>query len=155
MHEYLLAAFRKPFVPPSLSQEPIILRSLSYGGENHPATKKAVLVAPVSRLGLENPQAIRKFKLLAGVRWSPDAPLDAGLSPQEVSTLRQRKILESGHDGHGFFKISHEGFPELQMNLKWCSDTLENLISEAKVGPFFYSLCYIVLIRLSGFSEPP
>lgn len=98
---------------------------MTYGGIKHPVQRKAALVAPVTRLPLANKAAIHKFKLLAGVRWSLQPPRDSGVGKDET------KLLSEG--GHGYFKISHEAFPELSMNLKWCSDTLDRLIVEANV----------------------
>ena len=97
---------------------------MSYGGEEHPAIAKRTIVVPVAKLPLKNEQAIHKFKILAGVRWSPDAPKDAGISPSE------------GESDHGFFKISVEDFPKAAMNLKWASDTLDRLLAEANVRVF-------------------
>lgn len=116
-----VVAFRKPFVPPPPSQ-PLVIRSIAYGGEEHPVIRKRVIVTPVSRLPLKNDAAIHKFKLLAGPRWSPEAPKDSGLGHVE----------DSG--AHGYIKISCEDFPEPAMNLKWASDALDRLIAEANVS---------------------
>ncbi|KAA1468712.1 hypothetical protein DENSPDRAFT_771652 [Dentipellis sp. KUC8613] len=115
-----LVAFRKPFVPPT-SETPIVVRSISYAGEEHPATVKRVITVPVSRLPLKDKHAVYKFRLLAGVRWTPEPPKDSGL-----------KAGESGKDG--YIKISCEDFPRPAMNLKWASDTLDKLIEEANNG---------------------
>ncbi|EPQ60567.1 hypothetical protein GLOTRDRAFT_52863 [Gloeophyllum trabeum ATCC 11539] len=114
-----LVAFRKPFNPPPLEATPLVVRSISYGGEEHPASVKRSIVVPVSKLPLKNDIAIHKMKLLAGVRWSPEPPRDAGISPSENA------------GDHGYIKISCEDFPKPAMNLKWVSDTLDRLIDEA------------------------
>ncbi|KAG9103461.1 hypothetical protein FRC06_010658 [Ceratobasidium sp. 370] len=119
-----LAAFRKPFVPPS-PNAPLSVRTFTYGGEPHAAEHKAVLVASVSRLGLPTPEAVHKFQLLAGVRWSPTAPRDAGFSTEEVA-----EGSEFAKDG--FVKISSEHLPEVRMNVKWCSDIVDELVRQAK-----------------------
>lgn len=72
-------------------------------------------------LPLKNEAAIHKFKVLAGVRWSPDAPTNSGIDSEE-----------SG-GAHGYFKISCEDFPKPAMNLKWASDTLDRLLAAANV----------------------
>ncbi|KAJ3010808.1 hypothetical protein NUW54_g2368 [Trametes sanguinea] len=113
-----LVAYRKPFVPPDASQ-PLVVRSISYGGESHPAMAKRTIVVPVARLPLKNEQAIHKFKLLAGVRWTPDLPTNSGIGPEE------------GGGEHGYFKISVEDFPKAAMNLKWASDTIDRLLAAA------------------------
>ncbi|KAF8481269.1 mitochondrial ribosomal subunit protein-domain-containing protein, partial [Russula ochroleuca] len=112
-----LVAFRKPFIPPT-SETPLVVRSLSYGGEEHPATVKRVLTVAVSQLPLKDERAIHKFCLLAGVRWTPTPPKDGGIKPGESAE-------------HGYVKISCEDFPEPAMNLKWVSDRLDDLINEA------------------------
>ncbi|CAE6433436.1 unnamed protein product [Rhizoctonia solani] len=117
-----LARFKKPFQPPS-SNSSLSIRTFSYGGEAHAAEHKAILVAPVSQIGLKSPQAIHKLKLLAGVRWSEAAPRDAGFSLSEVGN--------SAFAEHGYIKISSEHFPEVRMNAKWCSDMLDELIKQA------------------------
>ncbi|KAI0375282.1 hypothetical protein BV20DRAFT_260388 [Pilatotrama ljubarskyi] len=113
-----LVAYRKPFVAPDASL-PLVVRSISYGGEAHPAAAKRTIVVPVARLPLKNEAAIHKFKVLAGVRWTPDPPTDSGISAGE-----------SGGE-HGYFKISCEDFPKPAMNLKWASDTLDRLLAAA------------------------
>lgn len=117
-------AFRKPFIPPT-SKTPLVVRSMSYGGEEHPATVKRVLTVAVSQLPLKDERAIHKFCLLAGVRWSPTPPKDAGIKPGESAE-------------HGYVKISCEDFPEPAMNLKWVSDRLDDLIKEANVRSFYF-----------------
>ncbi|KAI0068427.1 hypothetical protein BV25DRAFT_1793266 [Artomyces pyxidatus] len=112
-----LVAFRKPFNPPT-SEAPLSVRSISYGGEEHPATVKRVITVPVSRLPLKDRHAVHKCRLLAGVRWTPYPPKDSGL-----------KESEGGADG--YIKIACEDFPEPAMNLKWASDTLDRLVAEA------------------------
>jgi small subunit ribosomal protein S35 len=114
-----VTAFRKPFVPPT-DAAPLLVRSITYvGEENHPVTPKRVIVAPLSKLPLVSPAAIHKFKLLAGARWTIEPPKDGGFSDAEKS------------DKHGFIKISCEDFPKAAMNLKWASDALDRLITEA------------------------
>ncbi|KAI0800991.1 mitochondrial ribosomal subunit protein-domain-containing protein [Fomes fomentarius] len=113
-----LVAYRKPFVLPDAST-PLVIRNISYGGEPHPAAAKRTIVVPVARLPLANAQAIHKFKILAGPRWTPDAPADSGLGSEE-----------SGAE-HGYFKISCEDFPKGAMNLKWASDTIDRLLAAA------------------------
>ncbi|KIK05508.1 hypothetical protein K443DRAFT_91152 [Laccaria amethystina LaAM-08-1] len=112
-----LVAYRKPFIPPT-SATPLIVRSLDYQGEPHLATIKRVVVVAVDHLPLQTPQAIHKFKLLAGPRWTPNPPTDAGVAKGEPW-------------GNGYIKISCEYLPRPEMNLKWASDTLDKLVAEA------------------------
>ncbi|KJA26060.1 hypothetical protein HYPSUDRAFT_133444 [Hypholoma sublateritium FD-334 SS-4] len=112
-----LVAFRKPFIPPT-DKTPIIMRSMHYQGEYHPAIEKRVIVVPVDKLDLENEEAVHKIKLLAGARWTPHPPKDAGVSGLEEW-------------GNGYIKISCEDFPNGQQNLKWASDTLDKLVASA------------------------
>lgn len=132
-------AFRKPFKPPT-DARPLVIRSIHYAGEQHPARLKRVIVVPVARLPLKDKHAIHKLKLLAGVRWTPEAPADAGLSPAE-------KELE-----HGFIKISCEDFPRARMNLKWISDTIDRLVAEANVcHPLLETTCFILFYMFIGY----
>ncbi|KAE9408188.1 hypothetical protein BT96DRAFT_954130 [Gymnopus androsaceus JB14] len=111
-----LVAYRKPFVAPEKS--PLIVRALEYGGEDHPATSKRVVVVAVDELPLTDKDSVHKFKLLAGARWSLKPPTNSGVS-------------ELAPWGNGFVKISCEDFLHPAQNLKWISDTLDRLIREA------------------------
>jgi len=113
-----LVAYRKPFIPPTPST-PSIMRSVDYAGEEHPATMKRAIVVPVAHLSLRGEDAIHNIKLLAGPRWTPDPPADSGVGRNEAG------------GEHGYIKIACEDFPQPAMNLKWASDTLDRLISEA------------------------
>lgn len=93
---------------------------MHYQGENHPAALKRVIVASVDQLPLKDDKALHKFILLAGPRWTPNPPTDAGVPWHEEWTS-------------GYIKISCEDFPKPSMNLKWASDTLDKLIEEANV----------------------
>ena len=97
---------------------------MSYGGEEHPAAVKRALTVAVSQLPLKDERAIHKFRLLAGVRWTPTPPKDSGIKPGESAE-------------YGYVKISCEDFPEPAMNLKWVSDRLDDLVNEANVRSFF------------------
>lgn len=120
MHSKLPLAYRKPFIAPT-SATPLIVRAIDYAGEEHPATTKRVIVASVDQLPLKDATAIHKFKLLAGPRWTPNPPADAGISG--LSTW-----------DNGFIKISCEDFPKPAMNIKWASDALDRLVDEANVS---------------------
>lgn len=129
-----LAAFRKPFVPPT-AETPVIVRSIEYAGEQHPAAAKSTIVVPVDGLPLKNQVAIHKLKLLAGPRWTPNPPADAGVSGLETW-------------GNGYIKISCEDFPKPAQNLKWASDTLDRLVSEANASAnWVFSLRFLLIIR--------
>ncbi|KAF8898836.1 mitochondrial ribosomal subunit protein-domain-containing protein [Infundibulicybe gibba] len=112
-----LVAYRKPFIPPT-DATPLNVRSIDYAGEEHPASTKRVIVVSVDQLPLRDQAATHKIKLLAGPRWSPNPPADAGVSGLETW-------------GNGFIKISCEDFPKPAMNLKWSSDALDRLVAEA------------------------
>lgn len=133
-----VTAYRKPFVPPTPST-PVIVRSVHYAGEEHPVTVKRALVVPVSDLPLSSDAARHKIRILAGVRWTPNPPADAGVSGAVGW-------------GDGFIKISCERFPEPAMNMKWASDVLDRLVLEANVRSSFpLSLfCWGILLIVSG-----
>lgn len=121
------AGFRKPFVPPTAGT-PLVVRSVDYAGEEHPLTAKRTVVVPVTQLPLRGDLAIHKIKLLAGARWTPDPPKDAGV-PLDTEQAR-----------HGYIKIACEDFPQPAMNLKWISDAIDELISTANVRLYFSTL---------------
>lgn len=122
----ILSEYRVPFTPPS-PERPLVIRSIDYGGEEHPVTAKRAVVVPVSRLPLRSDAAIHNVKLLAGPRWTTQLPADSGIGREE----------EGGE--HGYIKISCEDFPEPGMNLKWISDALDRLVNQANVC---YSFSY-------------
>ena len=107
-----------------------MVRSISYAGEEHPATKKRVIIVAVSKLPLHSPQAIHKLKLLAGPRWSDRPPRDSGVGLEEDEKIGQ----------HGYIKISCDDFPEPAMNVKWGCDILDGLLKEANVCPVTMSI---------------
>ncbi|KAJ7293490.1 mitochondrial ribosomal subunit protein-domain-containing protein [Mycena rebaudengoi] len=115
-----LVAYRKPFVPSAST--PLVVRSIQYGGEEHPATSKRVVVVAVDDLPLRDEDAIHRIKILAGPRWTPNAPADGG-----ISGLAEWK--------NGYIKIACEDFPKPAMNLKWASDALDRLIAHANASP--------------------
>lgn len=106
---------------------------MHYQGESHPAVIKRVIVVPVDQLPLRGELAIHKIKLLAGSRWTPNPPTDAGVSRNEGW-------------GNGFIKISCESFPKPSMNLRWASDTLDKLVEVANVSIVY--ILYRVYIKL-------
>lgn len=108
---------------PPTSKEPLIVRSTDYLG-NHPAQRKRSVVVAVDDLPLVDNMAKKRLMLLAGPRWTPNPPVDAGIN-------------KSADWGSGFVKIACEDFPEPAQNLKWISDTLDKLIEKANVGIFF------------------
>lgn len=120
-------AFRKPFVPPT-GGTPLVIRSVDYAGEEHPLTAKRTVVVPVTQLPLRGDLAVHKIKLLAGARWTPDPPKNAGVP------------LDAEQGRHGYIKIACEDFPRPAMNLKWISDTMDELISAANVRLYFSTL---------------
>ncbi|KIJ68544.1 hypothetical protein HYDPIDRAFT_81794 [Hydnomerulius pinastri MD-312] len=113
-----VTAFRKPFVPPT-AETPLVIRSVDYAGESHPVTTKRTIVVPVAQLPLRSDMALHKAKLLAGVRWTPEPPKNAGVPS------------DSEQGRHGYIKIACEDFPRPAMNLKWISDTIDKLVAEA------------------------
>ncbi|SCV69188.1 BQ2448_2208 [Microbotryum intermedium] len=101
-----LVALRREYKKPS-SKQIVRVRHQHYQGEPHPAARKVTISVNCDDLAstLGSEQAQHKFKLLAGPRW--DATND------EV-------------------KLSCELFPTPEMNERWCSETLDKMIAEAK-----------------------
>ncbi|KAH8925144.1 hypothetical protein BT69DRAFT_1216941 [Atractiella rhizophila] len=98
--------FHKPFVPPS-SKHIVRIRTQHYQGEEHPADRKCALTVHVPGIPNLEDWMRHKFRVLAGPRWYPEEDM---------------------------VKISCELFPELEMNEKWCNDTLNKLLTVAKEG---------------------
>jgi len=92
-----------------------------------PVLRKRVLVAPVSKLPLNDSKAVHNFKIIAGVHWTIDPPKDGGVGKDEPK------------DDHGYVKISSESFPEPNQNLKWVNDVLDRMIHEANVCLFSFT----------------
>ncbi|KIL00247.1 hypothetical protein PAXRUDRAFT_821862 [Paxillus rubicundulus Ve08.2h10] len=111
-------SFRKPFIPPT-ADTPLVIRSVDYAGESHPLTAKRTVVVPVAQLPLAGDMARHKLKLVAGARWTPEPPKNAGVP------------LDREEGMHGYIKIACEDFPRPAMNLKWISDTIDKLVAEA------------------------
>lgn len=135
----LYKAYRKPFVPPT-DDQPLIVRSMHYQGEPHPAAVKRAIVVPVDKLPLKNETALHKVILLAGPRWSPVPPADSGVSRRDDY-------------GNGYIKISCEDFPRASQNLKWVSDTLDKLIEEANVCFSFPLFSFFIFDSLTSRME--
>lgn len=128
-------AYRKKFVPPSKEQV-IAVRHQHYQGEEHPSSRRISIRVPVSALPLSSPEALHKFKLLAGARWHP--PLPPSLKhPIENKSWK----VHQGEKDEGVFEMSCDVFPYDRMNEKWCSDTLEKLLNEANVRFLPLFLC--------------
>ncbi|KAJ3574073.1 hypothetical protein NP233_g2011 [Leucocoprinus birnbaumii] len=113
-----LAALRKPFSPPT-TKEPLIVRSVDYLSD-HPMQRKRCVVVAVDNLPLKDTMAKKRLMMLAGPRWTPNPPVDAGIS-------------KYADWGNGFVKISCEDYPQPAQNLKWISDTLDRLVERANV----------------------
>lgn len=110
---------------PPTSAQPLIVRSIDYLGQEHPAQNKKSIVVAVDDLPLKNEMAKKRLILLAGPRWTPNPPADAGIS-------------KHAEWGYGFVKIACEDYPQPAMNLKWISDTLDKLIEKANVSNIMY-----------------
>jgi len=115
-----LRQLRMKYEPPTAAT-PLIVRAVSYSGEQHPVLAKRVVVSAISQLPLQTPEAIHKFKLMAGPRWCEEPPRDSGIGQKEHEEVGK----------HGYIKVSCEDFPDAQMNLKWISDVINNLIQES------------------------
>ncbi|KAI9637110.1 mitochondrial ribosomal subunit protein-domain-containing protein [Dioszegia hungarica] len=112
-----LQAQRKPFTPPSA---PIrISQTIDLSNPQSLVHRKRVLLAPVAKLPLSGPEAIHRFKLLAGPRWTIGRP------------GRMEVTEEDGEGKEGWIKISEEKFPDGLMNRKSAGDMLERLLAAA------------------------
>lgn len=97
-----------------------VQRTIDLSDPESPLQQKAVVIAPVSALPLEGADALRRFKVLAGPRWTPGWP--------------GRMELEQAAEGvgaEGYVKISEETYATMRMNRKSASDMLERLVAAA------------------------
>lgn len=114
-------AQRRPFVPPT---KPIrVTTHIDLMQPSTLRTRFATILAPVSKLPLEGPDAIHRCKVIAGSRWTPYQPGKTSLLDTET---------EEGKDG--WIKITESRFEEMRMNRKSASDMLDRLVSAANVS---------------------
>jgi len=125
-HAPLLTAQAQPFRPPP---SPIRLTTvIDLGSPLAPISRKCVLLAPVSGLSLDSPDAVHRFKLLAGPRWTPGRP---GRKETEFEGNDGYNAGKSNIGREGWVKISEDRFSEPKMNRKSASDMLERLVAAA------------------------
>lgn len=87
----------------------------------------------MSSLPLKNADAIQRFKVLAGPRWTPGKPGRGELGTK--APLKLAKEAEEDKLGkEGYVKISEDRYPEARMNRKSVSDMLERLVEAANVS---------------------
>ncbi|WWD20786.1 hypothetical protein CI109_105263 [Kwoniella shandongensis] len=116
----LRAANKTQFKPPTSS-----IRLTSTIDLSSPSSKfhtKSVLLVPVSSLPLSNEQAVHRFKLIAGPRWSPGRPGREEFLPTEE---------KDGEGKEGWVKISEERFSNGAQNRRSVSDILDRLVEAA------------------------
>ncbi|WWC65263.1 mitochondrial 37S ribosomal protein mS35 [Kwoniella dejecticola CBS 10117] len=119
----LRAANKTTFTPPKSS-----IRLTSTIDLSSPSSKfhtKAVLLVPVSSLGLSSPDAIQRIKLLAGPRWTPGRPGKDEFLPDGGA----QSGSQDGKDG--WIKISEERFGNSQQNRIEVSNILDRLVEAA------------------------
>ncbi|KAI7951727.1 hypothetical protein MJO28_007411 [Puccinia striiformis f. sp. tritici] len=125
-HMPSLIKYQQPFIPPSPDAH-VILRTQDDLGfcrgklDSQRANKKASITVNLSKIPSlqSSPEAMHKIKLLSGNRWF------------ECERRSEFDLSDHYGDPNGYIKISCDDYPSLQMNQKWCSDTLDRLIHEA------------------------
>ncbi|ORY31276.1 mitochondrial ribosomal subunit protein-domain-containing protein [Naematelia encephala] len=126
IHRQLLQEQRRPFQPPTA---PIrITSTVDLTFPDVPIANKRVLLAPVAALPLSSPDAIHRFKLLAGPRWSPGRP---GEKEMEYEGNKGYNAGDEKLGREGWIKISEATYPSARMNRKSASDILDRLIATA------------------------
>jgi small subunit ribosomal protein S35 len=115
-----IPALRVPYNPPP--RRPLVVRSISYGNEQHPVSAKKTVTVPLLALPLMTPDSIHKFIVLAGVHWSPEPPKNSGIGTDEVISPL------------GYFRLSCERYPDGAMNLNWIMKTIDRLVKESNVS---------------------
>ena len=143
MHRVLYRSYSErakafPFQPPAPSTH--YLRVTSFLNTSNPAdplSSKKLLRVPISRLPLESPESVKRFKLLAGTRWIPPKDKDGNLAVNADGTLVEGVEFKKGSETderEGWFEMSEEGWKEGRMNRKWLSDVLDGLVKESNVS---------------------
>ncbi|OWZ67173.1 hypothetical protein AYX14_05784 [Cryptococcus neoformans] len=116
--EALRTANQTKFTPPTA---PIRLTStIDLARPDSRYHTKCVLLVPITALPLSTSEAVHRFKLLAGPRWTPGKP------------GRNEFIKDESNDGeNGWIKISEERFESARQNRRSASDILERLVNAA------------------------
>ncbi|KOS16058.1 hypothetical protein Malapachy_3517 [Malassezia pachydermatis] len=135
-----LKDLHEPFQPPAASSF-LTFKFTHYQGEEHPDASKVVLTLPVRDLfqskALTSMAAKHKFLLLAGPRWQPPtASLVERWNAAKQSGDKTWEALASESD-LGTVKIASKTYPNESQNMKWCSDVLDKMVSEANAEPSF------------------
>ncbi|ODN99624.1 hypothetical protein L198_03468 [Cryptococcus wingfieldii CBS 7118] len=116
--QVLRAANKTKFTPPT---SPIrMTTTIDLSKPDSRFHTKCALTVPVSSLPLKSPEAIHRFKLLAGPRWSPGRPGREEFIQNEDTLGKE-----------GWFKISEERFESSVQNKKSASLTLQKLVEAA------------------------
>ena len=109
-----------------------------YQGEAHPDTRKVVLTFHIKDLFngevLSTPLSKHKFLLLAGPRWQP--PNASFVERWNTALSKGENFLSDicqKEDDLGSVKIASNSMPHESQNMKWCSDVLDRMVSEANV----------------------
>ncbi|WOO82094.1 uncharacterized protein LOC62_04G005596 [Vanrija pseudolonga] len=124
--ESLLAQARKFREPKGKIR---ITSTVDLSDPDSPYNQKRVLVAPVSALPLKTADAIQRFKLLAGPRWSPGRPGRAELGKNAAGAFNLEAEDKLSKDG--WLKIAEERLPLGRQNRKSVSDILDKLVEAA------------------------
>lgn len=128
-NDKILRAQSKPFTPPT---SPIRISSIiDLSDPFSPVHAKRVLLTPVAGLPFSTPEAMHRFKLLAGPRWSPGRP---GAKEMDIEGNEGYNGGDQAIGREGWVKISEERFRNPRMNRKSASDILEKLVEAADVS---------------------
>lgn len=124
-----------------------------YQGEAHPDTRKVVLTFHVKDLFnedvLSTPLSKHKFLLLAGPRWQP--PNASFVERWNTALSKGENFLSDicqKENDLGFVKITSNSMPHESQNMKWCSDVLDRMVSEANVRVNLF--CIRVFLQLQA-----
>lgn len=125
-----LSAQAKMFNPPTTAQSVRIRSSIDLSYPSSLAHRKSVLVAPVGSLPLKGAEAVQRFKLIAGPRWTPGYPGRA-----------EQTTVQGSEDKEGWIKIAEERFPDARTNRWNVGQMLEKLVEAANVGQTSRNFC--------------
>lgn len=120
-----------PYNPPTGTLR--IISQVDLGDPESAYNFKRVMIAPVASLPLKGPDAIQRFKVLAGPRWTPGPPGRGEMGTKAAHGLPS--VAEEDKLGKdGYIKIAEERYPEPNMNRKSLNDMLVRLVEAANVS---------------------
>jgi hypothetical protein len=77
---------------------PVLVQSISYGGEEHSVTVRRMIIIPVAHLPLKDDVARHALKLITGTRWTHYGILASEATNRDGSMAMQRFLAKISLD---------------------------------------------------------